>query len=898
VNDALLNDSSSLRKRRRIVFIVTSILLTLFVFASGFCNSYAHLVFPDYVHDIDIDVDGLEPDAAGLIAVSYRSHWLPEMVAPRLGASFHWRIQDCLVTQLRLHVADSLLEKIKSVHVEIGTRSRTFAPQEVFAWEHLPPKPWVLRDSAQKVQSLVIPCPTKRIAINLVEGAGLMLHVALPGLGFASAFWCLLLSIDAIVDRPFFEPFVIKLLCGSPAADGEGKGRSRAPFAIGICVTIIGLCLTYTIEPYPFTQDDNLSQFLPVMLRSAQTLCQGQFPTWNPYQMLGGPTATVGYYALTYPIVYVCYFLSHFLFHNDFLLLELFAWFHLVLGYVAAYWALRQSRVSQTIAATGGFCWALCGWFLVAGRGQYNFNPYCLFLPLAIGAVNYLVSRDVSWKWMFATGALIGVMFHAGHAEFWFYTMMFCALSTMLFFFSGQVPARRMLWMLAAVCVGLGLAAPLLIPQKMEARHVVRTAGEGWNSDFLHMLLPLGSIGSGEQVVGNTKSVSEMFYSGTLFSGVAIGALCLLILSVLLRPQYAKHRLYRSNIWLLCGGIAFILAMGPSGVAWAGLSLLPPFNQFRWPVKYSLFVDVFFIFGGALVLERMLKDSARIRYGIMVGVAFLMLFHVTLCRSSWYSFSDRPYPRLETERWLKAKPEQRVFEIAPYRSTSQNFVNCLSLNFGTVYQILSFGGYDWIVETHPQYAAAEKKFGYDPVGAARAYGIGWVVRSALTDFPVLSANKLLSRVESVDTAGCYFGWVLADRSPPVYESSTLRLYRVAKPDPIVFKTGDPASPLPYDLDQAGITVHTTGLPAGTKITANFLQLPWISAEANGKTFKENFKPSADEWQRIQITMPEPAVEVHIRYAPPWIIFILIGAVLIGTGIVFGFIAQAQMKKND
>jgi hypothetical protein len=166
----------------------------------------------------------------------------------------------------------------------------------------------------------------------------------------------------------------------------------------------------------------------------------------------------------------------------------------------------------------------------------------------------------------------------------------------------------------------------------------------------------------------------------------------------------------------------------------------------------------------------------------------------------------------------------------------------------------------------------------------------------LADFPVLSQNKLQHRDECVNSFESRLGWMSTAKLMPVYESATLKLFRLEKPDSLVFKTDDPANPLTFDADQAEVIIHTDGLAAGTNITANFIRLPWTTAEVNGKRLKD-VELLSDPWQRIQFSLPEPAMEVHIRYSPPWDVFLLAGSGLIGFGIVFGVIAQAQMKKE-
>src|SRR5689334_19885492 len=44
-------------------------------------------------------------------------------------------------------------------------------------------------------------------------------------------------------------------------------------------------------QPFYFVEDDNLAQFMPVVLHGCRSLFHdGVFSTWNPHQFLGSPT--------------------------------------------------------------------------------------------------------------------------------------------------------------------------------------------------------------------------------------------------------------------------------------------------------------------------------------------------------------------------------------------------------------------------------------------------------------------------------------------------------------------------------------------------------------------------------------------------------------------------------
>src|SRR5215467_1291193 len=71
-------------------------------------------------------------------------------------------------------------------------------------------------------------------------------------------------------------------------ADYSASTRSRWLWPLAGLVFMCGaLIFLEARQPYYFTQDDNLAQFLPGMLQGCRSLAAGVFPSWNPYQFLG-----------------------------------------------------------------------------------------------------------------------------------------------------------------------------------------------------------------------------------------------------------------------------------------------------------------------------------------------------------------------------------------------------------------------------------------------------------------------------------------------------------------------------------------------------------------------------------------------------------------------------------
>ncbi|MGH9638243.1 MAG: hypothetical protein ACRD72_25695, partial [Candidatus Angelobacter sp.] len=139
-------------------------------------------------------------------------------------------------------------------------------------------------------------------------------------------------------------------------------------FGIGLAAVALSLSFIESTNHYFFVQDDNLSQFMPVMMQGGESLLNGIFPVWNPYQYLGMPTCTVGTYALTYPPTYVSYAIADRILHAPLCFLEVFAALHLLGGYAVMYALARRLNVRPFISMLAGVSFALNGYFLIVGR--------------------------------------------------------------------------------------------------------------------------------------------------------------------------------------------------------------------------------------------------------------------------------------------------------------------------------------------------------------------------------------------------------------------------------------------------------------------------------------------------------------------------------------------------
>ena len=223
-------------------------------------------------------------------------------------------------------------------------------------------------------------------------------------------------------------------------------------------------------------------QLRPVLARDSVRLSGpvlGVFPTWTPLQLLGGPLAEIGTYALTYPFTYLSYFIAEFLLGNKNLTMEIFCWMHLLAGFSGRLLAGPTAGSVATVGVGLGLCLALSGFALIGGRSWYYMTPAFVWVPLLSIALLKLQTRVPSWRWTLGTGLVIGLFFHAGNAQMWVYAMGFTAFFVLWSCLVRLMPWGRLLAAVPAGLIGMGLAAPLLVPQSLATRELNREGGGG-----------------------------------------------------------------------------------------------------------------------------------------------------------------------------------------------------------------------------------------------------------------------------------------------------------------------------------------------------------------------------------------------------------------------------------
>ena len=685
-------------------------------------------------------------------------------------------------------------------------------------------------------------------------------------------------------------PHWMRLLGVGVSDSVDSRSRvSRADRKTWIWPTVgflaVVLCLTQLeiSERYYFAQDDNLSQFLPVIVQSARGLWRGEFPTWNPHQFAGAPTMSLGTYALTYPPTYLSYAVARHVLGNEWLTFEVFGWLHLLLGYWVTLRLLVRLGIRLRVAVAGSVCYSLSGFLLIAGRSWFYMLPLAVWLPLAATSLAELARGAVSWKWTLKTGLILGVLFHAGNAQMWVYAMMFLVMTTIyLWSFAGR-SWRVAIPSLGAIGIAIGIATLLLIPQMLETRNVRRFAyGSGIQSGLFGLFVPSPlsyAETPGTPATLHGERLSELFF----FGGVLALAAAPLVISFFVHRWGPK--IAAKNVFVPLLAFALICGCGREGVLWFIGTELPFLKSFSQPFKFLAFIQLFGVCVGGVVVERLLRTSrAHEKWELpLVTTCFLLMaYHTTQANASMFNFGFMPYPPLRADLAEAFKKEEagRVFSIAPVRSGGDRYFDSLIHNFATVTSQYSLEGYDPLISNNPSHLALSKRLKEgETVKTLEALGVRWVIAYKghdsppnARDFPYRSPLYFW-RPHQKEMAKA-----VASASDKVFTRTEVTLYRL-NPAPLAFFTDQPNDPLTIAFHAHGADIRLptkASSEAGARqLVLNILPPRFATIAIDGK--RSDFR--VDEWGRLEVDVPAGANRVDFRYQPPFFACGVLGAFL-------------------
>ncbi|MBI3891885.1 MAG: hypothetical protein HY303_10195 [Candidatus Wallbacteria bacterium] len=717
--------------------------------------------------------------------------------------------------------------------------------------------------------------------------------------------WASLLLLSALTRRLVLRRKRLAKVCSralglAPETAPTGPGRAWPWCAAGLLVVSISLAGVERLERYYFAQDDSLVEALPVILEAYHGLGAGRFPTWSPGQLLGAPTTEIGLYGLAYPPTFLSCWIASRVLGDERRALDVFAWLHLLVGYMITFRFGRTAGLRPPMAAALGLSFVLSGALLIGGRCHFLLLPVAVWAPwLALAAARLRTQGD-SWRWLLSTGIAIGLDILSGHPQLWVYSLLCFVFAAALQAAAGELPSGRLVRVLATLTLGVGLGSPLLVPQLQSASRVhweEGGTGSGLARKLGAMLLPsplVGSLDPYDDSRLHAQVRGQFYFSGTVLTGAGLAAVAALC-GALLDPRWRK-RLAARNVWLLVGAAALLIGMGKTGVVWNLLAVLPGFSSFREPFRLLPFATLFLATGGGLALQRAMGTASRAgrwEQAVFATVGLLMLYHASIARSSFTHYGFRPYPTMDplvTAAGGKALLDatHRLLPMANRDSEGPGLCWTLKHNLPSAYGLLSIDGYCSLVPGTAENIFAQRRIDADPVAAMKAYGVRWALEDAelgpLNPDSEPAVGAVLGHGVVRGTSFPLLGWIRR-RARPLARLPLVTVWELPEPSPLAFAANRPLVGLPVEFRCDGATVDLSSLSGLAVVVLNVLKRPWMSVWGDGRPLVAQ----VDDWGRLQVHVPSGTRFLEMRYRPPWE-----GGLAVGLALVLASLALARV----
>ena len=672
---------------------------------------------------------------------------------------------------------------------------------------------------------------------------------------------------------------------------------SRLWFWAGLAFVVAAFALLELLDPYFFCQDDALSLELPGVLMTCRGIWQGLVPEYNPYIFLGSPTPSI---SGVYPPMYLAYGIARHLLGDEHATFDVFAAIHLLAGYCLTFIVARRLGIGPVLAALASLTFVLSGPVLVMARCWHSFSVLPAAIPLFALTVDRLRSGPVEWRWPVVTGALLGLYYHSGFPQLFVLGCGLMLVHAAALAAVGEVPWRRLRWLVPALAFGAALSIPVFYQQWRLSREMSFNdpgGGDGVGGNLLSMLLPYPLVqGTLPNMWGslNLEWNGHFYYFGSVLLVAFLAAVAVLAWRQTGGRAHVANTGDSSRLQLalvIPAAVAFLLSLGESGGLWWLMGLLPvglrnnPFRAMPWFVFFACLVGAryledFIASRQAVAGQSVEERRSRLLFAIAGIGLVLVALHLTRVGIAFYTYGFRPYPQLPTELTKVVGPDdggrqQRIMSFAAMRSTDPWYPLAMPHNLPCEYELPAFFGYDPLVQRFGRYNACLERVLAKPQAAFAAYGVRWLLvhRTAWGGWEPQTPNRFERVFPFTALLNTQLG---GNPQRPLGDlAEYVRVIEIPDAAPLAFDVARPTDALPLRMSMAGLDIDLGSESEPRKIVANFLRYPDIVATADGKPLAV----TEDEWQRIVLDVPADAKQIRIRYSPPRAVGITIAAVL-------------------
>ena len=440
--------------------------------------------------------------------------------------------------------------------------------------------------------------------------------------------------------------------------------------------------------PYFFLQDDNYSQFYPVISNGLDFIySSGEIPFYSFIHGNGIPIFESFQYGFLDPILHFAYWIS-LMIDLPFALFDIYCFIYFAIIFYIAHTLLNKNPF---ITITFLFAFLFSGHILITLRSWYYLCPYIALLSIIFWrAQKTFLSNSFPIKF-YPESLWIGVSIFFGNPQFYFYTI---GIYLLFFIINGLLNNIKLKTILASM--GLN-SIPIFIFSSIALLLFLNNPQISARNYFIFEGINLFTLT--QMIIPPLKGLLTGYYEAPtlhweyyFMCPLALLGFYLAIFKNLpkLFHKYKINKEYHFDLYISIIAIACFILMTPVFFIFKFIPLLSKFHK-----SFKLYY--IFLFSTGIIGARFVQKKSPLKNYIAIGSIVYILYIVLFLNQGFYDYTishKDPYQIKNGTTTSLFNGYSKIYSIAPSRSIDQSFPNSMNLNFGLVHHVPTINAYE------------------------------------------------------------------------------------------------------------------------------------------------------------------------------------------------------------
>ncbi len=461
----------------------------------------------------------------------------------------------------------------------------------------------------------------------------------------------------------------------------------------GFFVVSILFVLLEIRVPYFFLQDDNYSQFFPILKSALDFIYKtGSLPLYDFKHMNGVEVLGLTQYGILDPILNSSYLLTM-AFNCPYALLDIYVFIYYQIGTYLIIKLFPQYKLSNILLAACLFS----GHLLITIRSWYYLAPYVLMLIIIIYRVLQTFYYEKKYTTLYIDTLVLSFFIYFGNPQFFIYNFIIFFLFISFTLIKNYT---NLLLLLKKISLTGSIFLMVSLPILYLYHKVDNQAPRFFNVEGLHIR---GIINMVIPFVKNNVMwtySSEIYYNWLYFYLNIFSVIGLLASFKWLFNTVKSRKLSINNSSFFSVLILVVLLLTTN--FYYIFKYIPIFNKFKIALKfYYIFIIASQIYG-FIYVNYHLKKKLKVIVYILSSVQILMMVFLTDISFFHFSYNYKdPYNKhLVDSIHSQLTANAKIASFAPERSSGIDYSSSLTHNFARIFNINSYDGYEPMVNNH------------------------------------------------------------------------------------------------------------------------------------------------------------------------------------------------------